>query len=94
MISSKLATAEDAVREALIYALEKKRYKSVHELFQLLDTIVTLKNSNNDYVFSLNTDNIPGYPDMVTSQETVDYLNNLGNIKITSTNTDDVISFG
>jgi len=94
MISSKLATAEDAVREALIYALEKKRYKSLNDLFQLLDTIVTLKNSNNDYVFSLNTDNVPGYSDMSTSEETVDYLNNLGNIKITSTNNNDVISFG
>lgn len=93
MISSKLATAEDAVRESLIYALEKKRYKDVPELFKLLDTIVTLKNKNNDYVFSLNTDNIVGYPDMITTQETVDYINGLGNIKITS-NSPDVISFG
>jgi len=39
----------------------------------------------------VNTDNIPGYPDMMTSQETIDYLNNLGDIKI---NSPDVISFG
>jgi len=91
MISSKLATAEDAIRSALIYALEKKRDKSVPKLFNLLNDIISLKEENNDYVFSVNTDNIPGYPDMMTSQETIDYLNNLGDIKI---NSPDVISFG
>lgn len=94
MISSKLATAEDAIRSALIYALEKKRDKSVPKLFNLLNDIISLKEENNDYVFSLNTHNIPGYADMTTSQETIDYLNNIGNIKITSTETNDVISFG
>lgn len=94
MISAKLASAEENIRSALIYALEKKRDNIVPKLFELLNNIVTLKNQNNDYVFSLNTDGVPGYPDMSTSQETINYLNNIGNIKITSSETNDVISFG
>lgn len=93
MISSKLATAEEAIRSALIYALEKRRDNFVPQLFELLNKVKEVKEFNNDYVFSLNTDGVPGYPDMTTSQETIDYLNNLGNIKITS-NSPDVISFG
>lgn len=93
MISSKLATAEEAIRSALIYALEKRRDNFVPQLFELLNKVKEVKESNNDYVFSLNTDNVVGYPDMITTQETVDYINGLGNIKITS-NSPDVISFG
>ena len=96
MISSKLASAEDNIRSALIYALENKRDNIVPKLFELLNTIVTLKNENNDYVFSLNTNGVPGYPDMITSQETIDFLNQKipsGDIMINSKN-DNVISFG
>jgi hypothetical protein len=94
MISSKLATAEEAVRAALIYALEKKRDNFVPQLFDLLNKVREVKESNNDYVFSLNTNNIPGYSDMTTTPETIDYLNGLGNIKISTTNSSDVITFG
>ena len=93
MISSKLATAEENVRAALIYALEKKRDKFVPKLFELLNKIQEVKESNNDYVFSLNTEGVPGYPDMNTTQDTVDYLNRIGNISI-NTASPDVISFG
>lgn len=106
MIKSKLTTAEDSIRAALIYALENKKDQYVSKLFNLYNTVRDVKKSvtESDYVFNLTgLDNIGGsgtaydsisYPSSATP-ETIDWLNSYGktNINISSNSSPDIISF-
>lgn len=97
MIKSKLSTAEDSIRAALVYALENKKDKYVSKLFNLYNVVRDVKHSvtESDYVFTINTGK--GYPSMETSQETIDWLNNYGlgtTSNLTFNSSPDIISFG
>jgi hypothetical protein len=94
MIKSKLSEAEDSVRAALVYALENKKDKHVSKLFDLYNSVRTVKNSvgESDFVFTINT---AGNPYMETTPETIDWLNNYSSAKsdLTFNNNPDIITF-
>ncbi|MFZ9728816.1 MAG: hypothetical protein ACO3CD_07365 [Candidatus Nanopelagicaceae bacterium] len=78
------------MRDVLVDALDQKRDDLVGDLFELYNQVRIRVDNDAKGGFTFN---IPGYPDMSTTPETIDYLNGLGDIKISSTGAD-VISFG